>query len=66
MERRRLTAPGGGDWWVKGKPGDDIVSNNADLQEGGGSIPYAQEDPWVRAEFKRALAEAGVEFRMPE
>jgi hypothetical protein len=51
---------------VKGKPGDEIVSNNADLEEGGRSIPYAQEDPWVRAEFKRALAEAGVEFRMPD
>jgi hypothetical protein len=61
-----VLAIAGGYWWVKGKPGDEIVSNNADLEEGGRSIPYNQEDPWIRAEFKRALAEAGVEFRMPE
>ena len=65
-EAFRVLAIAGGYWWVKGKPGDDIVSNNADLEEGGRSIPYAEEDPWVRAEFKRALAEAGTEFRMPE
>lgn len=65
-EPLRILAIAGGYWWVKGKPGDEIVSNNADMEEGGRSISYAQEDPWVRAEFKRELAKAGAEFRMPE
>ncbi len=65
-EAFRVLAIAGGYWWVKGRPGDDIVSNNADLEEGGRSIPYDKEDPWIRAEFKRTLAEAGAEFRMPE
>jgi quercetin dioxygenase-like cupin family protein len=36
------------------------------VQEGGRSILYPQEDPWVRTYFKQRLAENGVDFTMPE
>lgn len=44
------------------KPERHVYEEIYYVVEGRGST----EDPWVRAEFKRALAEAGVEFRMPE
>ena len=35
-----------------------------DLTEGGTSIPYWMEDPFVREEYERMLAKEGVQSRM--
>ena len=35
-----------------------------DLGKGGSAIPYHQEDPAIREEFKQALAHEGVASRM--
>lgn len=48
------------------RPGQPSVHGNFDLEKGGRSIGYAQEDPRIREEYKKALAEDGVEFNMPE
>ncbi len=51
--------------------GDDkkqttIISPNADIRDGGLSIGYDIEDPYVRKTFQQELTKAGVEFRMSE
>lgn len=46
-------------------PGTEITGTNADLDEGGGTIPYHQEDPHIRKEFQEAIKGEGAEFRMP-
>lgn len=38
---------------------------NADLQDGGSSISYDTEDPFIREEYQRELAKTGVPFDMP-
>jgi hypothetical protein len=35
------------------------------LKQGGSAIPYHEEDPAVRANFRAALAREGVADRMP-
>ncbi|MBT3916614.1 MAG: cupin [Rhodospirillaceae bacterium] len=46
-------------------PGDKQIDYTAmDLNEGGTSIPYWQEDPHIRKEFEAKLAAAGGESRM--
>ena len=48
-----------------GMPGEAIMDYGAiDLKKGGGAIPYHEEDPAVRKEFERRLAEEGVVSRM--
>lgn len=43
-----------------------VVSANADIRDGGLTIGYDIEDPYVRETFERELAKAGGEFRMPD
>ncbi|MEX2598967.1 MAG: cupin domain-containing protein [Dehalococcoidia bacterium] len=48
------------------RAGDEDISGNIPLDEGGRSIPYNLEDPYIREEYKRMLDKGGVEFQMPE
>jgi len=50
----------------EGKAGDDVISGNLNIAQGGRSIDYKLEDPYVRKTFKEALAQEGVEFTMPD
>lgn len=50
----------------EGKAGDEIISGNLNIEQGGRSIDYPLEDPHVRKTFKEALAKEGVEFTMPD
>ncbi len=47
--------------------GDDVKAGNLfGIHEGGRTILYHQEDPYIRQEFRHRLAAEGVEFTMPE
>lgn len=48
-----------------GVGGEEIISRNLDLQEGGQSISYRDEDPHIRKEYEAELAKEEVEFQMP-
>lgn len=41
-------------------------SNNLNIEEGGGSIGYSKEDPYVRRRFEEKLAEVGLKSQMPD
>jgi hypothetical protein len=41
------------------------MSNNLTIEEGGGSISYAREDPFIRQTFAARLAAVGLESTMP-
>ncbi|MDB5596985.1 MAG: Cupin protein [Hyphomicrobiales bacterium] len=48
-----------------GRPGEALMDYGAiDLKKGGSAIPYCDEDPYLRQEFARRLAEEGIESRM--
>jgi quercetin dioxygenase-like cupin family protein len=48
-----------------GPPGEPHIDyTGMDIDEGGTSIPYWMEDPFIRAEYAATLARAGVESRM--
>jgi quercetin dioxygenase-like cupin family protein len=48
-----------------GRPGEQIADYGAiDLNKGGSAIPYYQEDPALREQFKERLAKEGVQSRM--
>ncbi len=50
-----------------GAPGGDATDMGAiDLRDGGAAIPYMEEDPQVREEFKRMLDKEGVTSTMPD
>jgi len=50
-----------------GRPGEEVLDKNAmDLEEGGNSIPYWDEDPHIRQEYEAAIRREGVELRMDE
>lgn len=49
-----------------GRPGEMQMSGNLPLEEGGRSITYQMEDPYVREYYKKRLSEEGVEFQMPD
>ena len=51
---------------VFGQPGDDMTQSNEDMDRGGTSVPYHQEDPHIRKAFEELLAEEGVAFDMDE
>ncbi|MCG3774925.1 MAG: hypothetical protein JW395_1750 [Nitrospira sp.] len=48
------------------RPGESFVAGNWDLEEGGGSIGYYQEDPEIRKIYEAELAREGAPFTMPE
>jgi mannose-6-phosphate isomerase-like protein (cupin superfamily) len=43
----------------RGHAGETVVSQNANLSEGGRSIDYPDEDPFVAEEFRRMMRETG-------
>ena len=46
-------------------PGQKTIDYTAmDIHEGGTSIPYWQEDPYIREEFHRCLQVSGATSRM--
>jgi quercetin dioxygenase-like cupin family protein len=48
-----------------GRPGEQLMDYGAiDLTKGGSAIPYHEEDPFVRDEFERTLAQDGIASRM--
>ena len=48
------------------RPGEKKASGNLNLEEGGNSIGYHQEDPYFREEFERLLTANGGKSIMPE
>ena len=51
---------------VFGKPGDEVIAMNEDVNLGGNTIEYPDEDPMVRKIFREALVRHAVPFDMPE
>jgi hypothetical protein len=49
-----------------GRPGQEYYSANVNIEEGGKSIDFPNEDPMVRKIYREELAKEGVEFTMPE
>jgi quercetin dioxygenase-like cupin family protein len=48
-----------------GVPGEALMDYSAiDLKKGGSAIPYYEEDPFIRENFERTLAEEGLASRM--
>jgi hypothetical protein len=50
-----------GFWEAHGKAGAKIST-----KQGGTQIEYEDEDPEIGRQYRQALAEAGIEYRMPE
>ena len=42
------------------------MSNNLNIEEGGGSIGYSKEDPYIRKTFEEELAKVGQKSTMPD
>jgi hypothetical protein len=61
----RMLAISAGKIWA-GEPGTTITVHTADLQEGGRSIRYADEDPYIRRAYADALRSTGARMTMPE
>jgi quercetin dioxygenase-like cupin family protein len=56
-----------GSWGIVGEEGDEVKAGNLwGIHEGGRTILYHEEDPFVRRYYQQRLAEEGVEFSMPE
>jgi hypothetical protein len=51
---------------VMGVPGVDWRGLNLDVKEGGSTIEYRDEDPYIRKMFKQQLAKEDADFNMPE
>lgn len=50
-----------------GVPGEQLMDYGAiDLKKGGSAIPYHQEDPFIRRNFERTLAQEGLTSRMEQ
>lgn len=49
-----------------GRRGEDDVNGNLPIEEGGRSITYQKEDPFIRQEYQRMLGSEGAQFTMPE
>ena len=56
-----------GTWGMFQEEGEEVKSGNIyGIEEGGRTVHYQREDPYIRAYFTKRLAEAGVESQMPE
>ncbi|HEX6513402.1 MAG TPA: hypothetical protein VF157_13945, partial [Chloroflexota bacterium] len=51
--------------WVTHNEQTEKISGNADIEEGGHSIRYSEEDPYIREEYQEAMRREGGEFTMP-
>jgi quercetin dioxygenase-like cupin family protein len=52
--------------WLTHGPETERVWGNADMEEGGHSIPYWAEDPYIRQEYREAMEREGGEFTMAD
>jgi quercetin dioxygenase-like cupin family protein len=52
--------------WLTHTAETEAVWGNADMEEGGHSIPYWAEDPYIRREFEEATRQEGGQFTMPD
>lgn len=43
-----------------------VTSGNLNIRDGGSSIAYSDEDPYVRATYEQALSKSGLKSEMPE
>ncbi|MBO0691832.1 MAG: cupin domain-containing protein [Acidimicrobiaceae bacterium] len=50
----------------EGHDSGEVTSGNLNIREGGSSIAYSDEDPYVRATFEEHLAREGLKTEMPE
>lgn len=50
----------------EGSRGEELTHINADVRDGGTTIGYDIEDPFIRKVYLEELKKEGVEFRMPE
>jgi hypothetical protein len=58
--------PNGG-WGLWDEEGEDVKAGNLfSLSEGGRTIMYHEEDPYIRKYYAQRLAEEGVQITMPE
>jgi hypothetical protein len=48
------------------KPGEVKISRNLNIEEGGSSIGYPQEDPYIRAEWRHLATANGVDITMTD
>ncbi|MBV9173576.1 MAG: cupin domain-containing protein [Chloroflexi bacterium] len=54
-------------WGIAEEKDEDVKAGNLfGIHEGGRTILYHEEDPFIRTEYRRRLAEEGVQFAMPE
>src|SRR5260370_41156832 len=54
-------------WGIGDEKDDDVKAGNLfGIQEGGRTILYHDEDPFIRGEYRRRLAAEGVDFTMPD
>ena len=54
-------------WGAADEKDDDVKAGNLwGIHEGGRTISYYEEDPFIRQEFRLRLAAEGVDFTMPE
>jgi mannose-6-phosphate isomerase-like protein (cupin superfamily) len=51
---------------TEGAPGDVFIHVNQDINEGGKTIQYRDEDPEIRRMFEQALRQNGATSHMPE
>ena len=54
-------------WGIADEKDDDVKAGNLfGIHEGGRTILYHEEDPFIRQEYERRLAAEGVAFTMPD
>ena len=54
-------------WGIADEKDDDVKAGNLfGIHEGGRTILYHEEDPFIRQEYQRRLASEGVAFAMPD
>ena len=52
--------------WADERDDDVKAGNLFGIHEGGRTILYHEEDPFIRQEYRRRLAAEGVDFTMPD
>ena len=62
---RLLVYNGPTEVWGHGAPGEEVIAGHVNIEEGGRSVEYRDEDPYFREEFERMLAPDGLESTMP-
>lgn len=51
---------------VEGRAGDEVIMGNANIEDGGRTVDYPREDPFVRNMYEGELRRVGGAFNMPE